>query len=412
MPCPKLHHMLKSSGAALLRLQRFAALSISGSIFLPPARSNKRKILVFIHPAHINSPTEGKLSCDKIEPYSSFLEEDFQVLKFIIPPLEKRNVNYNYFSLNKQYVFCALKKAIWWREHISISSLLYNRLLRRFKPICVLTIGVHPDLIKSCLSFSVPYIEVQHGWISKDYLRWLYKPNCSPDYFLAWSHHYAQQFTPAIEKDSPVAVAIGVPLVYSKSFQSELRNKGRNILFALSGEVPESIDPFGCINQEDFAFLSSLISEYGVNIVKLRCHPVVASKTNFDLIENWFRSKWTELQISNPHRVGLLDDLNLTKLLIGPATSLSIEAATMGIPSHLRLIENINYNYDGGLLDNSHSYIDPALVSKGYIYLSKNYSMETVKNLMGQNFTLPDWDSDNIEVYKRNLRQFMDNLDR
>ncbi len=388
------------------------ALSLSGSIFLPSARSNKQKILVFIHPAHINSPTDGKLSCDKIEPYSSFLEEDFQVHKFIIPPLEKRNVDYNYFSLNKQYVLFALKKAIWWRGHISTSTLLYNRLLRKFKPICVLTIGVHPELIKSCLGLSVPCIEVQHGWISKDYLRWLYKPNCSPDYFLAWSDHYAQQFTPAIEKDSPVAVAIGVPLVYSKSFQSELRNKGRNILFALSGEVPNSIDPFGCINQEDFVFLSSLISEYGVNLVKLRCHPVIASKVNFSLIENWFAAKWPELQVSNPHRVGLLSDLYLAKLIIGPATSLSIEAATLGIPSHLRLIENINYNYDGGLFDNSHSYIDPALVSNGYIHVSKNYSMETVKILMGQNLTLPDWDGNNIEVYKRNLRQFMNNLSK
>ncbi len=358
----------------------------------------------------MNSPVEGKLSCDKIEPLISFLEEDFQALKFIIPPLEKRNVDYNYFSLNRQYVFCALQKALWGRGNLSTSTILYNHLLRRFRPICVITIGVNPDLIKSCMNYSIPYIEVQHGWISKDYLRWLYKPNCSPDHFLAWSDHYAQQFTPTIEKDSPAAVAIGVPLVYSKSFKSKPRNKGRNILFALSSEVPESIDPFGCIDQKDFTFLSRLIAEYGVNVVKLRCHPVVASKTNFDLIENWFRSKWTELQISNPHHVGLLADLNLTKLLIGPATSLSIEAATMGIPSHLRLIENINYNYDGGLFDNSHSYIDPALVSKGYIYVSKNYSMETVKNLMEQNFTLPDWDSDNIETYKRNFIEFMGNL--
>ena len=324
----------------------------------------------------------------------------------------KKNVEYNYFSLNKQYVFCALKKAIWRRGHISISTLLYNRLLRRFKPICVLTIGVHPELIKSCLSYSIPYIEVQHGWISKDYLRWLYKPNCSPDYFLAWSDHYARQFTPAIEKDSPTAVAIGVPLVYSKSFQSTPRNKRNNILFALSSEVPESIDPFGCIDQKDFAFLTGLIAEYGASVVKLRCHPVVASKVNFELIENWIRSKWSELQISNPHRVGLLADLNTTKLLIGPATSLSIEAASMGIPSHLRLIENINYNYPGGLLDNSHSYIDPALVKNGYIYVSKDYSMETVKKLMGRKLSLPDWDSDNIEVHKRNFRKFMDNLSK
>ena len=360
----------------------------------------------------MNSPVEGKLSCDKIEPLISFLEEDFQALKFMIPPLEKRNVDYNYFSLNKQYVFCALKKTIWGRGHNSIATLLYNRLLRRFKPVCVITIGVNPELIKSCMSYSIPYIEVQHGWISKDYLEWLYKPDRSPDYFLAWSDHYAKQFTPAIEKDSPTAVAIGVPLTYSKSFQSAPRNKGKNILFALSSEVPESIDPFGCIDQNDFAFLSGLIAEYGVSVVKLRCHPVVASKANFELIENWFRSKWPELQISNPHRVGLLADLNLTKLLIGPATSLSIEAATMGIPSHLRLIENINYNYDGGLLDNSHSYIDPALVNNGYIYVSKKYSMETVKKLMGQKRSLPDWDSDNIEAHKRNFRKFMDNLSK
>ena len=103
-------------------------------------------------------------------------------------------------------------------------------------------------------------------------------------------------------------------------------------------------------------------------------------------------------------------DLEKAKILVGPATSLAIEAAGVGVPSLLRITYNTNYDYDGRLSDDSLSYIDPGLLDNRYIHLDSEYSIESVKNILKTSGFIPPWDQLKSPAYIQKFLSFLSDI--
>jgi len=401
---------------ARLRILRERVPFIKNLLLIGPLRvkrksKTKPRILVFIHSAHLNSTSNSLLGCDKIDPLTNYIDDKYEVIKFIIPLQLKKTFNSSYVPLNNLYLLFALRKSFMReKSNRTTSFLLYRYLIKKFTPFCILTIGTHHDLILACREKSIANIEVQHGWISPDYLEYSYQNLDSPDYFLAWSDHYASLFESPTSRNAPKSIAVGLPGIYNETSLYPINRNGSEILFALSNELSDSIDPYGCINQKDFEFLLALMENFSDITIRLRCHPVLVSRFGFSSIESWLREFFPNINISNPHNVSTGSDLEKAKILVGPATSLAIEAAGVGVPSLLRLTYNANYNYGGRLSDDSLSYIDPGLLDNRYIHLDSEYSIDSMKTILRSSQFIPPWEHLKSPTYIQNFLGFLSGL--
>ena len=374
-----------SQGLRLLNLLRFSVGRTKD--FALMFGVDRIKILCVYHPNHLNFSHNGMLACDKIDPLLDCLDDDiFSVVRIVLPPskvlMETRALEVNRFFL-KSILTMGLKRIFLNHlKKLGYYEYSFECLLKKMKPDLVVGIGSNVDLLKPLGRSNIPYLEVQHGWLSPDYIENFYNGAKRPNYFLCWNEYYSKLIA---NKGIP-SMVIGHPnLEHYFSLERKLHDK---ILIPLTHHLENSIDPFGMLGEDVAQMLRVILTKVDAKTVIFRLHPGIFNDFNYQEIKSWINTEFPGAGVADPRQVPLSNSLADARVIFGTASSISIEAARLGISSFLFPLDNANSYYEF-LADETVDYIDGGLIETGIVNLintskSKNFETTAERVCMSQ----------------------------
>ncbi len=250
---------------------------------------------------------------------------------------------------------------------------------------CSMAIGIgSPQIvISSCRIMRIPYGEMQHGLVSEQEVLDQYKDSNKPDFYLAWSNHYAR----LLESLSIKTYTIRDFFSGDEATESHKSRMQTVVLFALSIDLLDAIDPFESLSQKMKDIIDLSIKEDFIRVI--RFHYRSLGRHGNLTMQNYFQNLYPGIQFSDPLLESSFSAISRADIVVTHISAMAIESALQGKTTYI--VPDNNSDISGGL----HQRIDPSIYAlKNVKYIKhldcidfKRITPITVDTKKGYNFS-------------------------
>ena len=319
----------------------------------------KRIILILFE--EFNSLGSSKVyKNDKIDRLSRAIKESKCTAHILILPKSKIKIVIKGLILNPiKFLKMLYTKKLFKVNLLDVQSFLINENIISEECSIAMGIGSPQTVIMSCRSLKIPYVEIQHGLVSEQEVIEQYTKLNKPDFYFAWSEHYAL----LMEKIGVVTFVIKDFFSDGEVPQSFTSSQERVVLFALSIDLEDGIDPFGSLSHKmkhiiDMSRKVELISV-------IRFHYRSVGRYGMSAMRGYFQRIYPGIQFSDPSHESSFDAIYRSDIVVTHISAIAIESALQGKMTYI--IPDSLSDVSGGV----NQRIDPSIYALSNVkYLS------------------------------------------